>query len=119
MSIDALLNRQYDPRNYNCAHLVAEAWVHETGRNITDKLSGFLFPPVGRFVPLSLRREFVTLKKPVSPCVVLMRRPGQPPHVGIFIRGRVFHIQESGPQFQPLDVATFGFSSVRFYACRP
>ena len=118
MSIDALLHRRYDTRGYNCAHLVAEAWRHETGRDITDKLQGFLFPPAGRFVPFSLRREFFPLDKPVSPCIVLMRRPGQPPHVGMFIRGRVFHIQESGSQLQPLDVATFGFSSVRFYACR-
>lgn len=117
MSIDPLFHRTYSRRLYNCAHFVAEAWEHETGQDIRERLIGFLFPPSDRFVPFALRRAFVSLDRPQSPCIVLMRQPRREPHVGIWIRGKVFHITESGPQFQPLDVATLGFLIVRFYAC--
>ena len=117
MSIDALLHRTYDRKRYNCAHFVSDAWKHETGQDIREQLIGFLFPPSDRFVLFALRHSFVSLDRPKSPCIVLMRSPRREPHVGIWLRGKVLHITQSGPQLQPLDIATLGFSIVRFYAC--
>lgn len=118
MSIDSLFHCKYDRKSYNCAHFVADTWLLETGKDITEKLHGFLFPPKDRFVPFSLRYEFIKLTKPVSPCIVIMRRSKYPPHVGTYLRGKVLHIQENGPQYQPIEVATIGFSTVRFYTCK-
>ena len=44
-----------------------------------------------------------------------MHRPGAAAHVGLFLRGRVLHIKQSGVEYQPLDVAIMGFKTHRFY----
>lgn len=117
MSIDRFLGRKYNKQAYNCAHLVAEVWQAETGIDIAHKLAGFLRPPRERSVAFELRRAFRRLEAPQSPCIVLMTRPHSVPHVGIYLRGKVLHIHEVGVEYQPIDVATRGFNTVRFYTC--
>lgn len=115
MSLDRFFNRTYSAQTYNCAHFVCEVWKETQGQDISGPLSGFLRPAKLRKVRASIRHQFERLDGPRSPCIVLMQRPGYAPHVGMFIRGRVFHIQRSGVQFQPIDVAAIGFTQVRFY----
>lgn len=114
-SVDSMLDRKYDARNYNCAHFVAEAWEHITGNAMSDRLRGFLAPMAGRSAPLNLRREFKPLAKPESPCLVWLTGRNCPPHVGMYIRGKVLHIRKSGVIFEPLHLAVLGFRRVRFY----
>lgn len=115
MSLDQFLDRQYDKANYNCAHLVCDAWEAETGQPLRDVLAGFLVPPGARQVDWSKRHALRPLRAPESPCIVLMRRPRQSAHVGLFVRGKVLHITESGVALQRLSIATLGFSIVGFY----
>lgn len=115
MSLDQFFDRRYNRNTYNCAHLVADVWEAETGECIRQALAGFLAPPADRRAAWSLARDFVPLTRPAAPCIVLMRRPRSPSHVGIYIRERVAHIREPGFAYQPLNVATLGFSIVRFY----
>jgi hypothetical protein len=117
MSIDLFFNRVYNKSKYNCAHLVAEVWQHLTGEDIHELLAGFLLPPRDRYVKNGIQHNFEKLKNPVSPCLVLMRKPKLAPHVGLFYQGRVLHIHEAGVQFQPLDKATRGFTKLSFYRC--
>lgn len=117
MSIDALYSKTYDKNAYNCAHLVADAWELVTGNSIQEALAVFLVPAKLRTAPASLRERFVRHDKPVSPCVVLMRRANTPPHVGMYYNGRVIHITEVGVQYQPLDVVSRGFTNVGYYTC--
>lgn len=112
-----VLDRRLSP-SYNCAHYVAEAWECETGRDIRDILAGFLLPPSQRRATSQAARAFVRIPRPVGPCIVLFRRVKTTPHVGFFIRGRVAHLTDSGPIRQLLDVASLGYTSVRFYALR-
>lgn len=113
--IDNFLDRRYNRRSYNCAHFVADVWEAETGEPIREALDGFLAPPRARRVDWSQRRHFTRLEAPRSPCLVLMDRPKSTPHVGMFLRGRVAHIQPVGVQFMPLDIVTLGYKTVRFY----
>lgn len=115
--IDEFFFKQYNKNTYNCAHLVAEAWLKITGQDINDKLKGFLKPVLARSVGTSLRHEFTRLKAPESPCIVLMNRPGAVAHVGVYYRGKVLHIHATATEYQPLDVASRGFTTVRFYKC--
>lgn len=115
MSIDAFYHRKYDAKTYNCAHFVCEVWRSITGNDIAHKLAGFMLPPSERFVRVSLRHEFKRLTAPLSPCIVLMQQRRQAPHVGLYLRGRVFHITDKGVQFQPIEVATVGFKTIGFY----
>lgn len=117
ISVDVLLYRRYDARHYNCAHFVVEAWEYLFGQSISDKMHGFLCSIKERKVSFGLRRDFFPLSKPKSPCLVWMSRIGYPPHVGIFLRGRILHIQNSGPVFQSVYLATLGFKKIRYYSC--
>lgn len=118
MSVDRYLDRQYDARHYNCAHLVCEVWSDIKGEAMAEMLRGFLCGPAQRQAKASDLRRIRFLGRPESPCVVLMQSPGQPPHVGVWIRGRVLHLPEKGTaQYQPLDVVRIGFRQVRFFTC--
>lgn len=110
-SIDPLLSRRRSP-GYDCSHFAAEAWEHETGENLADRLDGIFEEK--RTARLSIARKFKRIKEPVSPCIVVMQPEKREPHVGVFIRGRVLHLRERA-EFMPLDVARRGFSKVRFY----
>lgn len=115
MSIDKFFNRTYERNHYNCAHFVCEVWKDLTGQDISGSMSGFLVPMKERHALPTLRRYFERLEGPRSPCIVLMQRPRYAPHVGIYLRGRVLHIQEHGVEFQPIDVATIGFTQIGYY----
>lgn len=115
MSIDSFFHKKYDRDHYNCAHFVCDVWRHETGEDINHALECFLRPPKDRVADPSLRNRFQKLSEPESPCLVVMHRRNSPPHAGIYLRGRVFHIHEDGVQFQPVDVASRGFDRVGFY----
>lgn len=115
MSIDEFFHKCYNRQSYNCAHFVCDVWMRVTGVSIDRTLEGFLHPPSARRADPALRRAFVRLGQPVSPCIVLMQRAKSAPHVGVYLNGRVLHIHEHGVEFQPVDVASRGFDRVRFY----
>lgn len=117
MNLDSLFFKKYNKDHYNCAHFVRDAWLIETGVDITKELEGFLMPARERNVKSSLRRVFKRLKEPVSPCIVLMQRPRSVPHVGIYLRGKVLHLHEKGAERMTVDIATRGFNKVGFYTC--
>jgi hypothetical protein len=114
-SVDPFLDREYHPRDFNCLHYAGEVWLAATGEDISEKLRSLHVDPRDRKIKRSVVRAFTRLDKPQDPSLVLMRRPRMAPHVGVYIRGRVLHITERGPAYQPLDVATFGFTSWEFY----
>jgi hypothetical protein len=115
---DQFFRRTYDAKNYNCAHFVSEVYRHETGRDITNLLKGFLLPAGERVIEPAVLRRFTRLERPENNCLVVMHRPRTSPHVGLFLRGKVLHLTEtSGVQFMPLEIATLGFTSIRFYSC--
>ena len=103
---------------YNCAHFAADVWESETGRDIRTILSGFLTTPERRRATPQARGDLVRIPSPRSPCLVLFRRVKAVPHVGVFLRGRVFHLTTAGAIRQPLSVASLGYTAVRFYAPR-
>lgn len=115
MSIDPFFSRTYNEGSYNCAHLVAEVWEGLTGHNIRDHLDGFLLPPSERFVCEGIRHIFVRLEKPKNPCIVLMHKAKGSAHVGVFLDGKILHIQHTGVNFQPVEIVTMGFKAHRFY----
>ena len=105
---------------YNCAHYAGDVWEHETGQDIRHLLTGFLASRHNRHVSPGLRREFVRLEKPKSPCLVMFRRPSAKqaePHCGVYVRGRVLHLDREMPFRQLLDdvVRQNGFTVVGFY----
>lgn len=104
--------------SYNCVHFLRDAWLAETGRDIGQLLTGFMVERTERRADQGLAHAFVRLGSPVGPCVVLWRRRGVAPHVGLYVRRHVLHLTDSGPIRQLVAVASLGYHTTRFYAPR-
>lgn len=110
-SVDALLVRRYDAKNYNCLHLAAEFWKERTGEDILERLAGVLNGITRAHVA-----GFTRLQAPLSPCLALMRqRMGGVMHVGVFYKNRILHITPQRVEFQPVQVVTARFTGIRYY----
>lgn len=119
MSIDKFFFRIYNRKTYNCAHLACEVWKHLTGEDLSKQMQGFFAGRGETKAVLKDLRGFVRLPKPVSPCIVLLQAPRLAPHVGIFLKGRVIHIQPRGVEFQPIEIVSNNFTKVGFYKWQP
>lgn len=117
MSIDKYLSRNYNLRNYNCAHFACDVFEDETGKDLRPILTGLLKPAKERFASFKDLKKMVRLDSPQSPCIVLFQNTGDVPHVGVYIRGKVLHISDSGVRFEYIENAGLFFNTIRFYTC--
>lgn len=115
ISIDKFFHKKYNKDTYNCAHFASEVWEEICEDSISKKLGEFLLPAEQRTANLNIRHCFKKLNKPESPCLVLMQRRRCNAHVGVYIRGKVLHIQEHGVEFLPIDIVSIGFDKIGFY----
>jgi hypothetical protein len=95
---DDYMRRTFDIRTSNCWHLVRDVWRDLTGVDLGD-----LTPPKpDRFAldeaawAAAEGPRFVRLERPCQPCIVLMRRRSEMPHVGVLLRWRLLHITPQG-----------------------
>lgn len=114
-SIDVFFHKKYNKDTYNCAHFASEVWEYLCNESISKSLGNFLLPFNQRTADMSLRHSFKKLKEPESPCIVLMQRHRCNAHVGVYVRGKVLHIQEHGVEFLPLNLVAIGFDKIGFY----
>jgi hypothetical protein len=113
---DHFMDRRMKGDAYNCAHFAEEVWLALTGECLSDRAGHLLRTGVQPDLRASEVSKFEKLPAPVDPSLVVMRRRGASPHVGVYTRGKVLHLQHSGVEFMELEVATRGFSKVSFYA---
>lgn len=99
---------KYDADKYCCEHFLIDAYRHYTGIDISNKLltSGFF--------NASNLRQFRAVDKPSQHTIVLFRDKGKA-HVGLWLDGRVLHLEPHGVVWQLLAVAKQGFDRVVFY----
>lgn len=114
-TIDGYYSRMFSREKYNCLHFTREVWNDATGEDLGERLKSLFAGIAARRVSRKHARAFKKLAVPTDPCLVLMQRKNSDPHVGIFIRGSVLHLTEIGVEYQPVNVASRGFTSVRFY----
>lgn len=113
--IDPLFGKTYNPPHYHCSHFLCDAWQMVTGEDLTARMAGVLRAVSTGGIKKSDFTPFRRIAKPESPCIVLLRRHGVSPHVGMFWRGRVLHISAQGVHYMPLRVVSIGFDKVSFY----
>lgn len=121
LNVDSYLTRRFDLARQNCWHTLRDAWLELTGTDLGDRTPEHLSLAalVGRFnsdVP-----TFRQLPAPAEPSIVLMRQPGQVPHVGLYWKRRVLQMARSGPSYLPLHMATAGYPAdgIGFYIPAP
>lgn len=114
MNTDSYLNKQYDKRNYNCAHFVSEVWLDLFGYDLSIQLQGFMTERCKRNAKLSELRKLKKIYEPKSPCIVWLHSKNIS-HVGIYIEGRILHITEDGVKYELLETLKLGFKKASFY----
>lgn len=113
MSVDKFLSRKRT-KHYDCAAFSRDVWLDVAGVDLAE--TGLLSVlHVGR-LPRVVRQAFRALARPSSPCLVLMRRPRAPLHVGVYLRGSVLHLTDTGVEYAPVAVASRAFKTVQFIA---
>lgn len=112
------LNQFFDrvmSATYNCMDHAREVWRELTGEDIADRLPKLQGRFSERRITLAGARTFEYMPKPISPCIVLMQRPKDTPHVGIFYNGRVLQLTAAGVENYPFKHASRAFKSTRCY----
>lgn len=114
---DDYMGRRFDLKAYNCWHLVRDIW-----RDMTTVDLGDLTPPDTRVEALhdaaweaSEGPAFERLARAQEPCIVLMRKRGACPHVGVLLRWRVLHMRPTGVVYQWMSDVELEFDSVEYY----
>ena len=99
---------KYDADKYCCEHFLIDAYRHYTGIDISNKLltSGFF--------NASNLRQFVPVTEPRQHAIVLFRDKGKA-HVGLWLDGRVLHLEPHGVVWQSLNIVMQGFERVTYY----
>lgn len=98
----------YDADSYCCEHFLIDAYNHYTTINLTDKLLE------GGFFNVHNLRQFKQVATPSQYTIVLFRGKHEA-HVGLWVDGRVLHLEPHGVVWQPLDYIKKGFDKVVFY----
>ena len=99
---------KYDADKYCCEHFLIDAYKHYTGIDISNRLltSGF-------FCASNLR-QFMPVTEPTQHTIVLFRDKGKA-HVGLWLDGRVLHLEPHGVVWQTLNIVMQGFERVAYY----
>lgn len=114
MSIDHLLDRDYDRNSYNCLHYAADCWEFLTGDGRlglvkeNDVASQGL---VGLFRGMRKHKEAT-----VGPSLALMETLHGELHIAVCLRRRLLHINEAGCQFLPVEAYRSIYRYMRFYS---
>lgn len=115
-SVDALLGRRYDSKNYHCVHFLIEAAQYLLNQDYSASflgLTGDLSQSIQTSRNTTIKNK--RLEKPKHGCIVLMTNLLNSSHVGLFYCNRVLHLSESGVYFQELRSLERNYSRFRFY----
>lgn len=115
-SIDALLDRQYDPKKYHCVHFLIEAAQCLFDKDYSESfigLTGDLKQSIQTSRDTTIKNK--RIERPKDGCIVLMTNLLNSSHVGLFYCGRVLHLSEIGVHFQELRSLERNYSRFRFY----
>lgn len=113
--LDQFLNRRFDNSNYNCSHFVRDIWLHLTGIDLTGMACAWNKGELPQ--AMARRNDIVRLECPQSPCIVMFQRPGDCPHCGVWIDGKVLHLTDKGARFDEFEFVSIGFKRWNFYRC--
>lgn len=115
-SIDALLDRKYDPEKYHCVHFLIEAAQYLFNQDYSDSFIGLtssLHETLRTSRHTAIRNR--QIKEPVDGTIVLMTNINQSSHVGLFYCGNVLHLTEMGVHFLPLITVRRFYKRIRYY----
>lgn len=113
--VDPYLAKEYNRKSYNCWHMAKDIWLELTGVDLKHLV------PEDSTIEAHNRHtvEAATSLKRVDnlqdPCLVLMQRQRLEPHVGVYYKGQLLHLNNHGAQYRPLEHITVPYPTVTYY----
>lgn len=117
-STDKYLGKEYRQSTYNCWHFVREVWMELTGVDLKDQTPKNYCIEAYNKQATDFAATLTKVDKPQDPCLVLMQRQRIEPHIGVFYKGRLLHLNIHGAQYRPLDQITVPYPTVTYYVNR-
>lgn len=114
--INDLFERKYSPQKYHCVHFVIES-----AKLIfkSDYSACFIGLTGSLDESIKTSRDTVhknkRIEKPIEGCIVLMTKYDSGSHVGLYYKGRIFHLSQSGVQRITIEQAKTQYKRIRFY----
>lgn len=114
-SVDPYLARKYVIGEYTCSEFARDVWLDLTGDDIGERLRLLHVAATDRRITAGDYKTFQRLPEAASPCIALLRRPRTVPHMGVYLRRRILHLNGLGAFFQTPRIALMGFKTVSYY----
>lgn len=118
MNLDALMDKEYDAANYNCAHFVCDVFKTLGIDGFNDVLAGYLCAERFRGMFAHRKGQLRLAGSPVGICLALFQGNHTDSHVGVLLEGKILHLTESGVNYVSVEDAMAGFTKVRFYCAK-
>jgi hypothetical protein len=115
VNVDDFMFKRFVEDEYTCMEFTRDVWLACTGEDLRQRLGSLLQARTQRLLRPTLHHSFKRLPGPVDPCLVLMTQMGRDPHVGVFVQGSLLHLNRTGPEYLPIEIAGRGFTLFRYY----
>ena len=112
-----LMSKKYDEHSYHCVHFALDVWEELTGDDLRANFARLLAPLRECTATRECSNRFAEVPAPVNPCLVVMRNGARQPHLGVFVDGKVMHLQHAGPMAVAPHNVVARYRDVRYYAC--
>lgn len=114
--INDLFEKKYSPQKYHCVHFVIDS-AKMIFKN--DYSACFIGLTGSLNESIKTSRNTVhknkRIEKPVEGCIVLMTNYDNSSHVGLYYKGRIFHLSQQGVQRITIEQTKNYFKRIRFY----
>lgn len=115
MRIDDYLLKEFHPTKYNCWDFTRDVWKELTGTDLGQQTPSVHTPKDYTDRALQVANTLTRLDQVADPCIVLFQRRRISPHVGVYYRGRVLHLDSRGAKYLPLDQVSATYTTVTYY----
>jgi hypothetical protein len=115
MSLDLLYWQQYQKGSLTCWDFVVSVWKELTGVDLS------LVADFPEGISLQMRfwknqkNRLIRLEEPKDPCIVFLLNAKRNPHVGVYNKRRILHLDENGPTAQTKSTVSMFYNKMEFY----
>lgn len=106
MNIDNYLQMERT-RDFTCLEFADQIWLELTAKPLKAALM--------KFIQFKGRAPFKRISTPQSPCIVLLRGSANQAHTGIYVDGKLLHMDHQLPHYLPLHSVLPFYRSVKYY----
>lgn len=115
-SIDALLDKTYNPESYHCVHFVIDAGKYLFGYDFSNNFLGLNHSLISNGSPSRHTvSQSIRTATPMDGSVVLMNKLDNSLHVGLYLDGRVLHLSETGVRYELIHSLQRYYKRIRYY----